>query len=185
MMNVVKLIDTIGHLMHTNHTNRVSLIERQMCKYLQQVIVPRSLANSEDIDYLRWLLNQANFRLRLCGPLLNEVLLTSDHLNTINRSTFQFVLTPHNLNVSLVESDQQDMEAECEDSVQDLMDGSYVDFVGGQLVVKNNKIEALLAREKEQQPSGMAVRAKQAFKHLNGFGSEFSQTKFVHLFFVP
>ena len=163
--NIIKLIDTLGHLMKLNQTTRINLIEKQMFKYLEKFIVPRSLANSEDIDYLKWLLNESNFRLTLSMPILNESIYTMDHLSLFSQTNFNYMLTPANLNVNLVEStleddlDEEEQDYELTDiQSYDPKTTNFIKFLltnqeneEGYLMITNKKLESYLNKEKELQ----------------------------------
>ena len=87
-INSIKLIDTIGNLMKMNSLARVRHLESEMRKHVGEFLVPRSLANSEDIDYLKWLLNDRNFSLSLSQPIIHESICTVDHLNVLNQTSY-------------------------------------------------------------------------------------------------
>ena len=109
-INSIKLIDTIGNLMKMNSLARVSHLENEMRKHVGDFLVPRSLANSEDIDYLKWLLNDRNFSLSLSQPIIHESICTVDHLNVLNQISYEFLLNAANLNVKLVDSSEESGE---------------------------------------------------------------------------
>ena len=102
-LNVIKLIDSIGHLMKTNHLDRIQNLERDMRQHISKFLLPRSLANSEDIDFLKWLLNEKNFHLTLCQPIVYATVFTQDRLTVCDQTDFTYLLNVTNLNVKLVE----------------------------------------------------------------------------------
>jgi hypothetical protein len=114
-INSIKLIDTIGNLMKMNSLARVSHLESEMRKHVGEFLVPRSLANSEDIDYLKWLLNDRNFSLSLSQPIIHESICTVDHLNVLNQISYEFLLNAANLNVKLVDSSEESGEVSEDD----------------------------------------------------------------------
>ena len=114
-INSIKLIDTIGNLMKMNSLARVSHLENEMRKHVGDFLVPRSLANSEDIDYLKWLLNDRNFSLSLSQPIIHESICTVDHLNVLNQISYEFLLNAANLNVKLVDSSEESGEVSEDD----------------------------------------------------------------------
>ena len=102
-LNVIKLIDSIGHLMKTNHLNRIQSLEKEMRQHISKFLLPRSLANSEDIEYLKWLLNEKNFHLTLCQPIIYSAVCTQDRLTFCEQTDYTYLLNVKNLNVKLVE----------------------------------------------------------------------------------
>jgi hypothetical protein len=102
-LNVIKLIDSIGHLMKTNHLNRIQTLEKEMRQHISKFLLPRSLANSEDIEYLKWLLNEKNFHLTLCQPIIYSAVCTQDRLTFCEQTDYTYLLNVTNLNVKLVE----------------------------------------------------------------------------------
>ena len=114
-INSIKLIDTIGNLMKMNSLARVRHLESEMRKHVGEFLVPRSLANSEDIDYLKWLLNDRNFSLSLSQPIIHESICTVDHLNVLNQISYEFLLNAANLNVKLVDSSEESGEVSEDD----------------------------------------------------------------------
>jgi hypothetical protein len=107
-LNVIKLIDSIGHLMKTNHLNRVQNLEREMRQHISKFLLPRSLANSEDIDYLKWLLNEKNFHLTLCQPIVYTSVYTQDRSTMCDQTDYTYLLNVTNLNVKLSEQEKSD-----------------------------------------------------------------------------
>ena len=177
-LNVIKLIDTIGHLMKTNNVGRIQNLERDMRQHISKFLLPRSLANSEDIDYLKWLLNEKNFHLTLCQPIVYETVYTQDRLTVCDQTDYTYLLNMTNLNVKLVEkpsspdecftnseSSSSSDEEEDLDEMENVAEASqdrkfYVKFVHepnggdedadfcGSLLISHNKIKKILAKEK-------------------------------------
>ena len=100
-----KLFDTIEFLMQSNRAKVIKKSEQKMCKELAEFLVPKSNANSDDIDLLKWLLGDKDtLNLKLIEPVINETLYTNDHLTySSQRNTF-YLLIANSLRVKLVDS---------------------------------------------------------------------------------
>jgi hypothetical protein len=122
-----KLIETIKNLMDLNQS--LDLLESDMENSFSKFMVPKSLANSEDINFLKWLLNEKNFKLNLAQPCLNEQL-------------FKFLLNPVNLQISI--DNNYDLDTNLDDQ-------TYLKFCPDthKLILLVPKIEKVLLKEKE------------------------------------
>lgn len=106
---VFRLFETINNLIRLNTVENVCKLEEQTSRILNKFLVPRSLANIEDIHFLKWLLNDSNFTLNLQQPLFNQqIIYTYDHLTQCNETSQSYLFNISNLNVDIVESDEQD-----------------------------------------------------------------------------
>jgi len=89
--------------MKTNNLHRIQTLEKEMRQHISKFLLPRSLANSEDIEYLKWLLNEKNFHLTLCQPIIYSAVYTQDRLTLCDQTDYMYLLNVTNLNVKLVE----------------------------------------------------------------------------------
>ena len=102
-----KLIDTIQYLIKTNRSQRMRKAEANMSNEIGKFLLPRSLANSDDIELLKWLLMDGqNLCLRLVDPIINEAAYTNDHLIYSNQRNMCYLLIAKSLRVKLVEPDE-------------------------------------------------------------------------------
>jgi hypothetical protein len=123
----LKLAEKIKNLIDLN-TISVDLTEQQMNRTVQKFILP----NSEDKPVLKWLIADRNFSLSLVKPCLND-------------QSQSFVLSPANLNITVLE------EKDLNDSIESLDEQIYFKFdpPSGRLLLQTQKIEFVLTREKE------------------------------------
>jgi len=160
-----KLIDSISLKQAVNY----SCNEKEMIVKLNQFLLPRSLANSEDIDLLKWLLSEPNFRLKLVS-LNNQLTYSNDHLVYETQINTDYLLIANQLNIKLTDqineqqiiaNDQQlnsyvdDLITKLDCSSFNLLQTdcnlSYVsyDSSNGSLRLNKQLIEKLLSKEKE------------------------------------
>ena len=136
-----KLVESALRLLKENETNRVRSMEATLSAKLSAFLLPRSLANIDDIELLKWLLDKANIELRLSAPMLSEVLLTDDRLTLSSEANFSFLLVPSKLKVRLIE----ELESSEDESNQAYL---CYDPSEGLLCVEHSSIEAMLSKEK-------------------------------------
>jgi len=137
--------------------------EQEMSFKLTNLLLPKSLANSEDIDMLKWLLT--NNQLRLVS-FNNELTFTNDHLVLTQQNNMNFLLIANKLNIDLEENDCNNESIMTDDDndddmlVESLVDkldklnesySAYVkyDALTGCLKLNKNLIEKLLNKEKD------------------------------------
>ena len=102
-----KLLDTIQYLIKANRAQRMRKAEANMSNEIGKFLLPRSAANLDDIELLKWLLMDAqNMCLRLVDPVINEAAYTNDHLIYSNQRNMCYLLIANSLRVKLVESDE-------------------------------------------------------------------------------
>ena len=99
-----KLIDTVELLMRSNRPKVVKKMEQKLAKELEDFLLPKSNSYSDDIDMLKWLLNDKDsVHLKLINPVINETLYTHDHLTYSTQQTHCYLLIANSLKVKLVE----------------------------------------------------------------------------------
>jgi len=100
-----KLFDTIEYLMQANRSRLVKKCEKTLNKTLSEFLLPRSNANSDDIDLLRWLLaDSSTLSLKLVEPVINETLYTNDHLMYSTQKNLCYLLIANSLRIKLLDS---------------------------------------------------------------------------------
>lgn len=100
-----KLFETVEFLMQTNRPKVIRKAEKNMAKELNKFLLPRSNANSDDIDLLRWLLaDEETLNLKLVEPIFNEKLFTNDHMIYATQKDLCYLLIANSLRVKLVET---------------------------------------------------------------------------------
>ena len=150
-----KLIDSINQQLKQSAVNQ----EKEMSHKLNQFLLPRSLANSEDIDLLKWLLTRSNLRLKLVA-LNNEITYSNDHLVYGTQSNLEYLLIAKKLNIKLEETDDEDdldllveqMIEKCDCSTNCQKDSNFYfkfNSQNGQLKLDKDLMEKLLNKEKE------------------------------------
>ena len=138
--------------------------EQEMSFKLTNLLLPKSLANSEDIDMLKWLLT--NNQLRLVS-FNNELTFTNDHLVLTQQNNMDFLLIANKLNIDLEENDcnNESINITDDDNDDDILVESLVDKLDklnesysaymkynsltGCLKLNKNLIEKLLNKEKD------------------------------------
>jgi hypothetical protein len=137
--------------------------EQEMSFKLTNLLLPKSLANSEDIDMLKWLLT--NNQLRLVS-FNNELTFTNDHLVLTQQNNMDFLLIANKLNIDLEENDCNNESIITDDDndddilVESLVDkldklnesySAYMKYnsLTGCLKLNKNLIEKLLNKEKD------------------------------------
>lgn len=100
-----KLFDTVESLMQDNKPRTIKKTEQKMAKQLSDFLLPRSNANSDDIDLLKWLLmDDQNLNCKLIEPIINEALYTNDHMIYSTQRDMSYLLIANSLKVKLVEA---------------------------------------------------------------------------------
>jgi hypothetical protein len=154
---LTKLNKTIIYLIRQTRTS-IQPNELEMTKYLSDLILPRSLANIDDIELLKCILNERNFYLKLIEPVFTQFFQTNDHLYHMNELNYDYLLYPANLNISLLQNNDshdhnQELldESDSDDVELDQEDKCFLAFNNStrQLCVLNKKIESVLNKEKE------------------------------------
>lgn len=156
---VFKLVDSIRHKLKLKDT--INANEKEMSSRLSELLLPRSLANSDDIDLLKWLLS--NFHLKLVG-LDTELTYSSDHLVYGTQTNADYLLVANRLNIELddlVQAQDQDLDLVVESLIEkldslkttrldrDLNVYFKYDPLSGKLKLEKNLVEKLLNKEKE------------------------------------
>lgn len=99
-----KLFDTIEVLMQANRPRTIKKTEQKTAKELSDFLLPKSNANSDDIDMLKWLLGDKNtLNLKLINPVISETVYTNDHLTYSNQQSLCYLLIANSLKVKLME----------------------------------------------------------------------------------
>lgn len=133
-----KLIDSVPenlhhcilNLMELNSKQSVRRQESEMFNFIKKFVFPKSLANADDINYLKHILNANNFTLFVEQPVLNKL-------------SSNFILDCKNININLVES--------CSEIENDLEDQLYINYVNDKqiLFLDQDKVKYILKKEKE------------------------------------
>ena len=136
-----KLVESALRLLKENETNRVRSMETTLSAKLSTFLLPRSLANIDDIELLKWLLDEANLELRLSTPILSEAHFTDDRLTFSSEANVSFLLLPSKLKVRLIE----ELESSEDESNQAYL---CYDPSEGLLCVDRGLVEMVLNKEK-------------------------------------
>ncbi|CAF1022984.1 unnamed protein product [Brachionus calyciflorus] len=126
------LLDLIQDLINLN--SNLKTHELDMYSYFKKLCLPKSLANAEDINYLKQILNENNFNLFIEQPCMNKL-----NLN--------YILKCKNININLVDCDHH------HDGVNEssMEDQCYVKYFSKNktLLLDQEKIKYILKKEKE------------------------------------
>lgn len=173
-----KLFDTIEFLMQSNRPKLIKKKEQKLAKELSEYLLPRSNANSDDIDLLKWFLyDEKTLNLKLIEPVINETVCSNDHLTYSMQKNTNYLLIADSLRIKLVEAgedsdnseviDIDDLDAE---KIENLAsnslsgppneflrfeldstyeDGEQVSISTGELILEKMLIEALIGKEKK------------------------------------
>jgi hypothetical protein len=101
---LTRVFDSIAALTRLNSCKRAALLEAKMRRLLAQFLLPKSQANVDDIDYLRWLLENACVRVE--RPFITRTLYSLDRLNAFNVADYNFLLYADKLNIRLSSADE-------------------------------------------------------------------------------
>lgn len=124
------LHDCILNLIELNSNKFIRSQETEMFNFIKKFVFPKSLANAEDINYLKHLLSENNFSLFIEQPVLNKL---SSH----------YILDCKNINVNLVENSSM-LENDMEDQL-------YLKYLNEKqiLLLDQEKVKYIIKKEKE------------------------------------
>lgn len=124
------LHDCILNLIELNSNQSIRCKETEMLNFIKKFVFPKSLANAEDINYLKHLLSENNFSLFIEQPLLNNL-------------GSNYILDCKNINVNLVENSNE-LEINMEDQL-------YLKYLNEKqvLLLDQDKVKYIIKKEKE------------------------------------
>ena len=114
-------------------------LETKYKQFIKNFFIPRSLSYSQDIQLLKWLIN--NFTLNLYQPINQQKFYSNyDKLTKIQKRLYIFLLQPLDLSIDLVERDNTNAVVVDENNKNELVFEYYKEFgqIRGQLTLNSN-----------------------------------------------